>query len=78
MAHDILSKLGEGAMFGLGLGELLVVLVIVMVLFNRRLPDLGESLGKTIRKFKKSLQETDEIDVTPRDESDKSDSQSTR
>jgi Sec-independent protein translocase protein TatA len=48
------------------------------VLFNRRLPDLGESLGKTIRKFKKSLQETDEIDVTPRDESDKSDSQSTR
>jgi sec-independent protein translocase protein TatA len=65
-------------MFGLGFGELLVVLVVVMVLFNRRLPDLGESLGKTIRKFKKSLQETDEIDVTPRDESDKSDSQSTR
>lgn len=65
-------------MFGLGLGELLVVLVIVMVLFNRRLPDLGESLGKTIRKFKKSLQEPDEIDVTPRDDSDKSDSQSTR
>ena len=65
-------------MFGLGLGELLVVLVIVMVLFNRRLPDLGESLGKTIRKFKKSLQETDEIDVTPRDESDKSDNKSAR
>ncbi|MGE5305998.1 MAG: twin-arginine translocase TatA/TatE family subunit [Alphaproteobacteria bacterium] len=66
-------------MFGLGLGELLVVLVIVMVLFNRRLPDLGESLGKTIRKFKKSLQEPDEIDVTPsRNDSDKSDSQSTR
>jgi len=65
-------------MFGLGFGELLVVLVIVMVLFNRRLPDLGESLGKTIRKFKKSLQEPDEIDVTPRDDSDKSDSHSTR
>jgi sec-independent protein translocase protein TatA len=65
-------------MFGLGFGELVVVLVIVMVLFNRRLPDLGESLGKTIRKFKKSLQERDEIDVTPRNDSDKSDSQSTR
>ena len=65
-------------MFGLGLGELLVVLVIVMVLFNRRLPDLGESLGKTIRKFKKSLQEPDEIDVTPRNESDKNDGQSDR
>jgi sec-independent protein translocase protein TatA len=65
-------------MFGLGLGELLVVLVIVMVVFNRRLPDLGESLGKTVRKFKKSLQEPDEIDVTPPDESDKTDSKSAR
>ena len=64
-------------MFGLGLGELLVILVIIMVLFNRRLPDLGESLGKSIRKFKKSLQESDEIDVTPRDEpADKSDNKS--
>lgn len=65
-------------MFGLGLGELLVVLIIVVLLFNRRLPDLGESLGKTVRKFKKSLHEADEIDITPRDESDKTDSKSTR
>jgi sec-independent protein translocase protein TatA len=65
-------------MFGLGLGELLIVLVIVMVLFSRRLPDLGESLGKSIKKFKKSLHEADEIDVTPRDESDKTDRKSTR
>ena len=42
-------------MFGLGLGELLVVLVIVLVLFNRRLPDIGESLGKSIRKFRRAL-----------------------
>ncbi len=53
-------------MFGLGLGELLVILVIVMVVFNRRLPDLGESLGKSVRKFKNSLHGNDEIDVTPR------------
>ena len=58
-------------MFGLGLGELLVILVIVMVVFNRRLPDLGESLGKSVRKFKNSLRGSDEIDVTPRDESGK-------
>ena len=58
-------------MFGLGIGELLVVLVIVMVLFYRRLPDLGESLGKGIRKFREAVKQSDEIDVTPKDKSDK-------
>jgi len=58
-------------MFGLGLGELLIILVIVLVLFNRRLPDLGEGLGKSIKKFRKALSDPDEIDVTPKDKSDK-------
>jgi sec-independent protein translocase protein TatA len=53
-------------MFGLGVGELLVVLVIVLVLFSSRLPDLGAGLGKTIRKFRKAVNEPDEIDVTPK------------
>jgi sec-independent protein translocase protein TatA len=60
-----------GAMFGLGFGELIVVLVIVVLLFNRRLPDLGESLGKSIRKFRKAANDTDEIDITPKDDSRK-------
>ena len=58
-------------MFGLGIGELVIILVIVLVLFSRRLPDLGESLGKGISKFKKSLKESDEIDVTPKDRGDR-------
>jgi sec-independent protein translocase protein TatA len=58
-------------MFGLGIGELIVVLVIVVVLFNRRLPDLGEGLGKSIRKFRKAVNDSDEIDVTPKDDSNK-------
>ncbi len=44
-------------MFGLGFGELLLLLVIVMVLFNRRLPDLGEGLGKSIKKFRRAMNE---------------------
>jgi sec-independent protein translocase protein TatA len=58
-------------MFGLGIGELLVVLLIVMVLFNRRLVDLGEGLGKSIRKFRKAVNEPDEVDITPKNDSTK-------
>lgn len=53
-------------MFGFGVGELLVILVIVVVLFSKRLPDLGEGIGKSIRKFRKAVSEPDEIDITPK------------
>lgn len=54
-------------MFGLGMGELVVILLIVLLLFGRRLPDLGEALGKGVRNFRKSVREPDEIDITPKD-----------
>jgi sec-independent protein translocase protein TatA len=57
-------------MFGLGIGELLIILLIVLLLFSRRLPEIGEGLGKGIRKFRKSMQDTDEIDVTPKESED--------
>jgi sec-independent protein translocase protein TatA len=60
---------GGGWMFGLG--ELLVILLIVVLLFSRRLPDLGESLGMSIKKFRKTMSEPDEIDITPKDEAEK-------
>ena len=53
-------------MFGFGIGELLVILVIVVVLFSRRLPDLGESLGRTIKKFRKAMNDSEEVDITPK------------
>lgn len=58
-------------MFGLGFGELLIVLVIILVVFSRRLPELGATLGASIRNFKKAANEADEIDVTPNSESDR-------
>jgi len=56
------------AMFGMGIGELLVVLVIVLVVFGAgRLPEVMGSLGKGVQAFKRGLREPPEIDVTPDD-----------
>ena len=54
----------------MGFWELVLILLIVALLFNRRLPELGDSLGKGIRKFRKSVQESDEIDITPKPDTD--------
>lgn len=53
-------------MFGIGLQELLVILLIVLIVFGaKRLPELSGSLGKAIRNFRRSMSEPDEIDITP-------------
>ena len=54
-------------MFGLGVGELLVILVIVLIIFGAgKLPTIGEGLGRGIRSFRKAIKEPDEIDITPK------------
>lgn len=43
-------------MGNLGLGELVIILLIVVVIFGAsRLPQLGKGLGEGIRNFKDSL-----------------------
>lgn len=58
-------------MFGFGMPELIVILVIVIVIFGAgRLPEIGGALGKSIRNFKKASEGKDEIEIKPRKESD--------
>jgi sec-independent protein translocase protein TatA len=53
-------------MFGFGLPELIVVLVIILVVFGAgRLPEIGGALGKSIRNFKKASSGKDEIEIKP-------------
>lgn len=52
----------------LGMGELIVILLIVLLVFGAsRLPQIGEGLGKAIRGLKRGLNSDDDIEVTSQD-----------
>ncbi len=49
---------------GIGIPELLIILVIVLIIFGAgKLPEIGAGLGKGIRNFKKATQEVSELDA---------------
>jgi len=55
-------------MFGIGMTELIIILVIILVIFGaNKLPEIGAGMGKAIKNFKKATTEPEEIDVTPED-----------
>jgi sec-independent protein translocase protein TatA len=48
---------------GLGTGEIILIIVVIMVVFGAsRLPQLGDGLGRAIRSFKGALGSTREIE----------------
>ena len=54
-------------MAGLGMPELLIILVIILVLFgSRRIPDLAKGLGEGIRNFKTGMRGDDQRELDDR------------
>ena len=50
-----------GLLGGIGVPELIVILIIVLVLFGpKRLPQLGSSLGKTVKNIREGMEEDDD------------------
>ena len=47
-------------MFGLGWAEVVIILIVALVIFGpKKLPELGSSLGKTLKGFKEEVKNTD-------------------
>ncbi|MBI2089210.1 MAG: twin-arginine translocase TatA/TatE family subunit [Deltaproteobacteria bacterium] len=55
---------------GIGLPELIVILVIALLVVGpKRLPDVGRSIGEAVRGFRRAIKDADKLAV---EESEKS------
>jgi sec-independent protein translocase protein TatA len=43
-------------MFGIGLQEMIIIGVLGVLLFGKRLPEVGRSFGKSLMEFKRGMQ----------------------
>lgn len=56
-------------MMGIGFPELMIILVIIMIIFGAgKLPEIGSAFGRSIKNFKQSMKEAEELDSAEQEE----------
>ena len=56
-------------MFGLGTGEIILILLIILIFFGaKKIPELAQGLGKGMREFRKAARDIEDEINRPDDE----------
>jgi sec-independent protein translocase protein TatA len=56
-------------MFGLGTGEIILILLIILIFFGaKKIPELAQGLGKGMKEFRKAARDIQDEIETPGDQ----------